>query len=152
MTDKTPAPLFTLRRDYKEPTSLDEFKRRVASFTPESPGTIFDVQIILGDMLERIATLEAAVLPFAVAGMNMAQARLMLNAKGMQTTPAGGTWISTLNNISVTAADAIFYDAIDALGHARVNVHMQEQFAAMQRAMKASDERDDHVEAGGATH
>lgn len=143
-TKPAPRAYSSITLDYREPASLDSFRTRVLAAQAE--------QELLGNMLERIAQLEAALLPFAVTGMNIAQARMMLDANGKQKISAGGSWVSTLDSISCSATESIFYDAIDASGRARIELHMQQEFTKMQTAMAAADERDDHVDAGGKTH
>lgn len=142
-----PSTIFSsITPDYQNPPTLELLRRRAASFTVESPGTIHDLLIIQRDLLARIETLEGALQPFTIHGMAMAQAKMMQIASGRPNNPGGGTWLSTIDNITCAATEKIFYDAIDAFGRAEVERIMAETLLNAQRGAQAVEERDEAEE------
>lgn len=138
-----PAPQPAIDPRYVEPPGLDSFRQRLASFTVEAPGTVFDVQQLGQDMLARIAALEEALDPFAAQAMVLAQARMNLIVAGRPSEPAGGTWTNGPANIQMKATESLFFNACDVLGRQRTEDAMMQRFKQLQDGMDEVAARDD---------
>src|ERR1035437_4414122 len=142
----TPAPSFpTVDPNYTEPPTLESLRARAAAFTAAEPGTLDDVQVLFSAMLDRIAVIEDALLPFATHALMLANMHMVLTAEGRSTEPSGGTWLNGLNNAQMQSNERIFYLAADAIGRAYAEKRIMDIFAKIQEVNVAEAERQKHV-------
>ena len=129
---------------YAEPISSATL---VALLGSEPPSTAKAVAIAA---IERVAALEAALLPFAVNGGTMLHIRRLLDAEANRAAePAGGVWItSAFGNVELIPCPERFSVALDVYGRASTRSKMLADVAVH----AAVDERSEHEAAGGKRH
>lgn len=104
---------------------------------------------LCSQLLARCEALERALLPFTLHGQMISNSRMCLTVAGRAAEPAGGVWLSQMDQIRMTPNEGIFYNAIDAVGRARAEAHMMEVFSKIREANDAGQEALAHMEAGG---
>lgn len=141
-------PNSSLDPDYVEPLGMDSFAPRMVEVA-NAHGPDSAAHLLVADLLARVVMLEEALKPFAMQGMSMTHARMALMANGRPTEPAGGTWVSQLEQIRCLPNEVLFYNAIDAYGRARTEGDLAALFEKAQAVAAAQRDQAAHVEAGG---
>lgn len=100
-------------------------------------------------LIERIDMLEVALRPVATQAVIVANARILLIAAGRNNEPAAGVWVNGVQHTQMTPNEAIFYNACDVYGRARVEQHMMSAFERVQKAQEGGAEKEVYIEGGG---
>lgn len=147
---------------YAEPPTLDDFKKMVAEMFPQDapdapndcgvPMDSLKIQATFHLLLKRLEAVLEAVKPLATKAMLMANAKLNLCADRRAGEPAGGTWISGLDQIHMSADEKLFFALCDAYGRKAAERVMMDAFERIQKAQTLLAEKAQHIENGKAIH
>lgn len=127
----------TERRDYVEPKVAEH--------------------LTLSEAVERIHLLEAALMPFALIGVKIADARMRIGAETeaarvrgekVDDAPAGGCWVNNIRSSAMLPCETYFYTAIDARGRAVVEARMLASVDAIVELTNAEEEKAKAIDSG----
>lgn len=153
-----PATQLPVDPNYRDPTTLAAFKKMVADIDEAwvQDGNTQKARLaqreVITQLLARVQSLEAALMPFANSAVIMSNARMCLIGAARGDEPAGGTWYSNVQGVQLMPNEGLYFNAWDTLGRAFVHNHICETFEKIQKAKGDQREKDAHVEEGGKVH
>lgn len=139
-----PHPASSVDPNYREPLTPEQHRVSLLALSSQ------DALRAYGEILvHRIEELETALRPMANLSVQVANAKICLMAEGRNEEPAGGIWVSGVQNIHISPNEAIYYNAADIYGRGRVEQNMVRAFERVKLATQAQADRSVYIENGG---